>query len=843
MWVRGNCLETPMRKNKNRIIVLLILLAFLTTRAGTVSAHPADGYTHVVRADIGEGKLSVEWEVKPGLLLVAYAWYQVDVDKDNLLSEQEKQDWTQATARFLSASVDGVSLPLHVEDSSFPSSLDAFQSGAETITLRFSATWAARPGESFELVLLNEMEPVKSTNWYFIAAQDGLKFPTPLQEGNRIAVRLIPPAKQEAGETPLWTEWDSGLPSIPSSSQDSSSQPAEDASPNLSDANSREVLLDLIRKQEVSASFYFLALTISLVLGALHALTPGHGKTIVAAYLVGSRGTSWHAVVLGTVVTLTHTGSVLLLGVVTLAVSQYFLPTVFIPLLELLSGLLILGLGLYLLLQRYQAWRKKPAPPSRKFSLSPVATKKVSGEVTIQAPTPGLHHHGDGKLHSHDVPETITWRSLIALGVSGGLVPCPDAIAILLVAIAINRILLGLALIVSFSLGLALVLIFIGLLMVNSRRLFDRFGAFDRFAPILPVVSALVVFALGAALTSGAYARFADELQLARAGSTAENESQILYLSGGGEDVKQLFVTSPGGAVRLSGEHDNVAGFTLSPDGSQVIYNTRTENLENSLWLVNLSERERTKLLDCVHALCSRPVFSPDGNEIVYEYLNYPDGRNILVSPRWMDLRSGENKPLFKTMDFPGSAPRWSPDGAWLSYSAAGCLRLYNTQTGENRLVKSLYSYGAEWSPGGTAILYLDAVIKDDQQVVAQALVYQLTSDTVRNISPDADHAIPFATWSPDGNWIALIRRDLGVERGDQIWLVRPDGSDARALTDLPHRAHGSLAWSPDGSQLLYDVEFIDSESSEPHLQLIDIATGQISDLGLKGFSAKWLTP
>ncbi|MCC6569048.1 MAG: hypothetical protein IT315_07410, partial [Anaerolineales bacterium] len=649
-----------MRKNKNRIIVLLALFAFLLTRAGTVYAHPADGYTHIIRAEVTAGSLSINWEVKPGLLLVAYAWHQVDVDKDNILSEQEKQNWAQAVARFLSASIDGANLPLQLEDSAFPSSLDSFQSGAETIALRFSATWATQPGESFNLILLNDMEPAKSTNWYFVGAQGGLKFPTPLQEGGQVSVTMLPPAKQQTGET-FWTEWDSGLPSIPSASQDTS-QPAEGAPPSLSDANSREVLLDLIRKQEVSTSFYLVALTISLVLGALHALTPGHGKTIVAAYLVGSRGTAKHAVVLGSVVTLTHTGSVLLLGVVTLTVSQYFLPTVFIPLLELLSGLLIVGLGLYLLIQRYRAWRQKPAPPQRKISLSPVTTGKILGAVTIQAPMAGLHHHGDGKLHSHDVPETITWRSLIALGVSGGLVPCPDAIAILLVAIAINRILLGLALIVSFSLGLALVLIVIGLLMVNSRRLFDRFGALDRLAPILPVVSAFVVFALGAALTAGAYARFADELELAKAGPTPENESQILYLARGEDDIQQLFVTSPNGAVLLSGERDDVAGYALSSDGSQVIYNTRTEKLENNFWLVHLIERERTKLLECAQALCSRPVFSPHGNEIVYEYLNYPDGKNISISPRWMDLRTGENKPLFKTMNFPGSAPRWSPD-------------------------------------------------------------------------------------------------------------------------------------------------------------------------------------
>ena len=94
------------------------------------------------------------------------------------------------------------------------------------------------------------------------------------------------------------------------------------------------------------------------MLGAIHALTPGHGKTVVGAYLVSSRGTSWHAVALGTVVTLTHTGSVFLLGIITLVASRYILPTSIIPILEILSGLLIVGLGLYLFRQRFQQWNK-----------------------------------------------------------------------------------------------------------------------------------------------------------------------------------------------------------------------------------------------------------------------------------------------------------------------------------------------------------------------------------------------------------------------------------------------------------------------------------------------------
>ena len=124
-------------------------------------------------------------------------------------------------------------------------------------------------------------------------------------------------------------------------------------------------------------------------------------------------------------------------------------------------------------------------------------------------------------MHSHDVPESITWRSLITLGISGGLVPCPDAIAILLVAIAINRILLGLTLIISFSLGLAVVLIVIGLLMVNSSRLFTRMDAFNKFAPIMPIVSAGIVLILGLGLTYGAVSKLGSGTFLSSAGASS----------------------------------------------------------------------------------------------------------------------------------------------------------------------------------------------------------------------------------------------------------------------------------------------------------------------------------
>ena len=338
------------------------------------------------------------------------------------------------------------------------------------------------------------------------------------------------------------------------------------------------------------------------------------------------------------------------------------------------------------------------------------------------------HDHGDGHVHSHEVPETITWRSLIALGISGGLVPCPDAIAILLVAIAINRIILGLALITSFSLGLAVVLIVIGLLMVNSRRLFDRMGVFDKFAPILPMASALVVLALGVVLTAGAFVQVKGNFNLTGAGSGSMKEAQIVYLAGGPDQVKQLFITNitGGNPVLLSDAADNVVEFALSPDDTKAVYIVQTENLENKVWLVDIKSGVKNKLLDCDNALCSRPIWSPDGKRIVYEYIDL-SANNItgLGTLWWMDVETGNAKPVFQEEKLPGSNPRWSPDGKWLNYVTSQNIRLYNLETGESHVINTTLSAAADWSPDSKAVLYRD-VVNQNGDFVTQLFVYDL---------------------------------------------------------------------------------------------------------------------
>jgi ABC-type nickel/cobalt efflux system permease component RcnA len=228
------------------------------------------------------------------------------------------------------------------------------------------------------------------------------------------------------------------------------------------------------------------SLLIAAILGAFHALTPGHGKTIVGAYLVGSRGTVRHAVFLGLVVTSTHTLGVYLLGLGTLAASAWVVPERLYPWISVLSGLLVVFVGASLVTSRLAAAHGQ-AHHHHDHSHD-------HGH--------DHHHHDHGHSHSHLPPANapVTLRSLLALGVSGGLLPCPSALVVMLGAIALHRIAFGLALIVAFSVGLAGVLTGIGVALVYARGLFEKLPLDGRLARYVPVASALVISLAGMAI-------------------------------------------------------------------------------------------------------------------------------------------------------------------------------------------------------------------------------------------------------------------------------------------------------------------------------------------------------
>jgi len=255
-----------------------------------------------------------------------------------------------------------------------------------------------------------------------------------------------------------------------------------DTPPALSDGKSLQApdrvadagFARLIGRNHLGVWVILASLAAALFWGAAHALSPGHGKTIVTAYLVGQQGTPRHAALLGVIVTLTHTVGVFALGLVTLLLSRFVVPDHLYPWLNLTTGLLVVAIGASVLWAR---WRHRHA--------------HRLGHAHHH------HHH-----HHHDQHDRgITRRSLLAVGVSGGLLPCPSALVVLLAAISLHRIAFGLLLIVAFSAGLALSITGIGLVAVLAKRAFSRLSFEGRLVGLLPALSALVIVVAGVAMT------------------------------------------------------------------------------------------------------------------------------------------------------------------------------------------------------------------------------------------------------------------------------------------------------------------------------------------------------
>jgi ABC-type nickel/cobalt efflux system permease component RcnA len=244
----------------------------------------------------------------------------------------------------------------------------------------------------------------------------------------------------------------------------------------------------LIGRGHLSALVILGSLAAALFWGAAHALSPGHGKTIVSAYLVGKRGTPRDAALLGLIVTITHTIGVFALGLVTLALSQWIVPDRLYPWLNLTAGVAVVAVGIAVLRSRFADWRHERAH------------RHGHDHHHHQHEHEHEHEHEHGHTHDHD----LSRRGLIAVGISGGILPCPSALVVLLAAISLHRVAFGLVLILAFSAGLALSITGVGLVAVLAKRRFARASFDGLLIRALPAVSALVILVAGVAMTARA---------------------------------------------------------------------------------------------------------------------------------------------------------------------------------------------------------------------------------------------------------------------------------------------------------------------------------------------------
>ena len=275
------------------------------------------------------------------------------------------------------------------------------------------------------------------------------------------------------------------------------------AEPNsLGQVKRGDFLSTTLKGKEIGWGLGLICVAVAFWFGALHALEPGHGKTMVAAYLVGERGTPKHALFLGGMVTFTHTISVFILGLFTMFLSQYVMADVISKWLGIISGLTIVWIGGLLFYRRVHSL----AVAAQQNEQRQEHTHSHRGGRPHTHMRGGHSHTHGGSTHSHSIEGEISMKSLMALGASGGLVPCPSALVLLLAAVSVGRIGFGLLLLVSFSLGLALVLMATGLFVLYAKRFFParRDRAPSPFTTIMPIVSAAVIVLIGLVLTGNA---------------------------------------------------------------------------------------------------------------------------------------------------------------------------------------------------------------------------------------------------------------------------------------------------------------------------------------------------
>jgi nickel/cobalt transporter (NicO) family protein len=474
------------------IALLLAGLFALVTLPDAASAHPLGNFTvnHLSQVRISQDSVEVHYILDQAEIPTFQEIQRFDRNGDGAVSGAERapvlQHKLSEVEPALQLTVDGRRVPLGAPRSStltYPPG-----QGGLSLTRLATSFVAAIPGGA-RSVELDDDTYSDRVGWKAIQIQPGegtdVRSSVPASDPTRglraypVDLLQSPPDQREAS---FAVSDGSGRVSAPD---------GEDVGPVTAD-RAQDGFAGALTSGNDHGLLILLLLGSAFAWGALHALSPGHGKTMVAGYLAGSRGRPKDAALLGLTVTITHTSAVFALGLITLAASAYVLPEDLYPWLGVASGAMVIAIGLWAICTRLRRWRAMRAEQD-----------------------PGHHHmhsHGGhtqrhGHSHAHAPSGApITTRSLIALGVSGGIVPCPSALVVLVAAISQHRLGLGFALIVAFSVGLAATLTAVGLAVLHGGRLIARlrperrlFGG--RIAGVVPALSATLIVIAGTLIT------------------------------------------------------------------------------------------------------------------------------------------------------------------------------------------------------------------------------------------------------------------------------------------------------------------------------------------------------
>lgn len=481
---------------------IFLTSALVLALASLASAHPLGNFSinQYSRLDVGKSEIRIRQVLDMAEIPTFQETSVIDTDKDGTLSDKELKAYAATlTPNYLKSlflDVNGSEIPLRATSENIH--LVPGAGGLNTLRIEWDLMGDAGTGMAANNVTFRNDNYPERLGWreIVVTRTNGIEIYDSTAFGSGITdeIKAYP---VETLTSPLSER--AAKFSFASGPLPQNAKPLQNRDGHYTAAVQKDRLAELIAVPEITFPIAVFGLLIALGLGAMHAMSPGHGKAVVGAYLVGSKGTVKHAAFLGLTVTITHTLGVFAIGLLMLLASNYILPETIMPFLSFLSGLIVLYIGLTMFKSRllsalgYRGREHQQDHGDHGHSHD-------HGHEHRHAENALTHTH-DGNTHSHAVPDSITWKSLLALGVSGGLLPCPSALVLMLSAINLNRIGYGLILTVAFSFGLAATLTIVGLIFLYGGRIFDgEKVSNNRIVKALPVFSAFFIACVGAVI-------------------------------------------------------------------------------------------------------------------------------------------------------------------------------------------------------------------------------------------------------------------------------------------------------------------------------------------------------
>jgi len=480
------------------------VLVALPAAGATASAHPLGNFTvnRYSRVEVRGDGIHIRYVLDLAEIPSVQETQIADLNHDGVVSADEWDAYrtrrVEEIRSNLELAVDGQPVPLQTEAGANQSRLTTPMGQANIPLVRieawFQGAWAPSPGDAtaHAATFRDRNEPAR-LGWREIVVRGDPRV---------VISQSSAPAADTTDELRTYPERFLQDPlDVREASwtfAGGSNAPAATTRPEGTAGRPVDPFTSLVTAGDLNLGVVLLALVAAAALGGIHAASPGHGKTVMAAYIVGTRGTFVHAVVLGLSVTVSHTFGVLVLGVITLLASNLILPEQLYPWLTLVAAVIVLVLGTTLLVN---------------------AVRGLSRKQSAHAHSHDHGHDHDAHAHPHThEPERalpITWRSLFMLGLAGGIVPSASALVVLLSALALGRLGFGLLLILAFGFGMAVVLTTTGVLLVTASRFMARYFPDDAHSPrqrlfsrAVPVLSATIMVLVGVIATLQALGQF-----------------------------------------------------------------------------------------------------------------------------------------------------------------------------------------------------------------------------------------------------------------------------------------------------------------------------------------------